>query len=526
MSKSKLELIVEQRVQDVAESKIVTSLSSLISRSFSLSSELGPPADLSERLTGHEFPPLFVAAEFKRASPSKGDIALDLAVDDQTLMYAEAGTGMISVLTEPKWFKGSLEDLEISRRVTNSMNPRPLILRKDFIFDEYQLHEARAYGADTVLLMKSILEEPLLDLLIKASRALCMEPLVEVVNEEETLAALRCGAKVLGVNNRNLHTFVVDMKTTTAIVDVLLRENAPHVKLLALSGVKSREDVIPYEECHGMVTGILVGEALMRSTNPRAFLRSLVYNDQIASDVTRVKVCGINTVEAAQAAAQAGADMIGLIFVAKSVRSVNVEQAKTIIKSIYQFREREGNVKIECPTREETWFDGWAKKVGRLCDGQARPLVVGVFMNQPIDEVNRIAQETGIDLIQLHGHETANDEAKCILPVIRVIHVDSQSSELVSPSDLSAGPASMLLLDTSVKGGGTGGTGVTFDWAIAKDVRSKAPVIMAGGLVPENVAQAIIEARPWGVDVASGVESAPGVKDLEKIRAFVKAAKA
>ncbi|CAN0051568.1 unnamed protein product, partial [Hapterophycus canaliculatus] len=132
-----------------------------------------------------EEPDMAIAAEFKRASPSKGDIALDLKAGEQGFLYASVGAAVLSVLTEPKWFKGSLEDMKEVRVATNKIknnraNRRPAVLRKDFIIDEYQLLEARANGADTVLLIVAILEVERLDALIQACRKLDMEPLVEV----------------------------------------------------------------------------------------------------------------------------------------------------------------------------------------------------------------------------------------------------------------------------------------------------------------------------------------------------------
>jgi len=122
------------------------------------------------------------------------------------------------VLTEPTWFKGFLSDMKDVRNKVASMPRRPAVLRKDFLIDEYMVYEARVHGADTVLLIVAVLEEPLLKSLIACSRELGMEPLVEVNNDEETKLALRCGAKVIGVNNRNLHNFSVDASTTETIM--------------------------------------------------------------------------------------------------------------------------------------------------------------------------------------------------------------------------------------------------------------------------------------------------------------------
>ena len=126
----------------------------------------------------------------QRASPSKGDIAAGIVAGEQGLKYAQAGCSGISVLTEPKWFKGTLDDMRDVRRQVASMDRRPAVLRKDFLLDEYQVYEARVYGADTVLLIVAVLEEAELTALIKCARGLGMEPLVEVNNDAETKVAL------------------------------------------------------------------------------------------------------------------------------------------------------------------------------------------------------------------------------------------------------------------------------------------------------------------------------------------------
>ena len=151
-------------------------------------------------------------AEIKRASPSKGVISLSTCAAAQARKYALSGASVISVLTEPEWFKGSIDDLRAVRQSLESMPNRPAVLRKDFIFDEYQILEARLAGADTVLLIVKMLSHGTLNKLYLYSQLLGMEPLVEVNNVEEMRVAVRLGAKVIGVNNRNLTDFEVDLE--------------------------------------------------------------------------------------------------------------------------------------------------------------------------------------------------------------------------------------------------------------------------------------------------------------------------
>jgi anthranilate synthase/indole-3-glycerol phosphate synthase/phosphoribosylanthranilate isomerase len=218
-------------------------------------------------------------AEVKRASPSKGDIvdASSPSAPAIALSYAMAGASVISVLTEPKWFKGSLEDMRAVRAVVDTLPNRPAVLRKDFILDTYQIDEARVYGADTVLLIVAMLTDEKLAELYHHSQSRGMEPLVEVNNAEELERALQVGAKVIGVNNRNLHDFNVDMGTTTRMADVIKEkygENGGDVILVALSGITGRSDVEKYAS-QG-VGAILVGESLMRAKDKGLFVRELL----------------------------------------------------------------------------------------------------------------------------------------------------------------------------------------------------------------------------------------------------------
>ncbi|KAJ3856239.1 indole-3-glycerol phosphate synthase [Lentinula lateritia] len=216
-------------------------------------------------------PSLSLMAEIKRASPSKGEIAMSTNPAKQGLIYALAGASVISVLTEPTWFKGSLLDMRLVRQAVDKLPNRPAILRKEFIFDEYQIAEARLHGADTVLLIVAMLTEELLTSLYAYSVSLGMEPLVEVNNAVEMARALGLGAKVIGVNNRNLHNFDVDMGTTSRLVDMVREKN---VLLCALSGISGPQDVKVYKG-QG-VNAVLVGEALMRAADTTVFIRDLL----------------------------------------------------------------------------------------------------------------------------------------------------------------------------------------------------------------------------------------------------------
>jgi phosphoribosylanthranilate isomerase len=198
--------------------------------------------------------------------------------------------------------------------------------------------------------------------------------------------------------------------------------------------------------------------------------------------VVRVKICGVTREQDALAAVRLGADALGFNFWPGSKRHLTPAAARRIIERL-------------------------------------PPLVtsVGVFVNQPEGEMRAIAAETGIQVFQLHGDEPPELCSRLPLPVVKAIPVD----EVRTLSKLLSYEVQAFLLDTPSRG--YGGTGQPFDWSLAEGVSEVAPVILAGGLTPENVAEAVRAVRPWAVDVASGVESSPGVKDAARMSRFIEA---
>lgn len=240
--------------------------------------------------------------------------------------------------------------------------------------------------------------------------------------------------------------------------------------------------------------------------------------------MTYVKICGNRTPEDVLAAAEAGADFVGIIFAA-STRRVEIEDAQAMVRALggpLSTHEIQYPPPAQPRAREEIgpWFEHGARVLEAYREVK-RPLVVGVFADQPIDEVNEIAEEVGVDLVQLSGDETWEDCLRVNRQVIQVVHV----SPVDSPSDpmqfVQPGFAIALMLD-SAHGPYRGGTGVTFSWEVAQQVASRIPMLLAGGLTPENVAEAVATVRPWAVDVVSGTET-DGAKDYEKVRAFIQA---
>jgi indole-3-glycerol phosphate synthase len=179
------------------------------------------------------------------------------------MVYARAGAAAISVLTEPTWFKGTLEDMELVRQAVGQLgDARPAVLRKDFIVDGYQVMESRAHGADAVLLIVACLNDSELGGLLDLSREMGMEPLVEVNSAAEMERAVAVGAAVIGINNRDLRSFNVDLGTTDRLAGMV-----PEGTLLAaLSGISTRADVERFAAAGA--TAVLVGEALMLADDP------------------------------------------------------------------------------------------------------------------------------------------------------------------------------------------------------------------------------------------------------------------
>lgn len=477
---------------------------------------LSPPQTSFPRRLKKSSYSLSLMAEVKRASPSKGDIALDICAPAQAKKYALAGASVISVLTEPEWFKGSVNDLRAVRQSLEGMSDRPAVLAKEFIFDEYQILEARLAGADTILLIVKMLDEATLKNLYDYSQKLGMEPLVEVQNSSEMDIAISLGAQVIGVNNRNLANFEVDLETTSR----LMAKVPPETLVCALSGISGPQDVEAYRK--NGVSAVLVGEALMRAEDPRQFANHLLHRSQDVksghkkSDVL-VKICGTRGPEAAQTAIKAGADMIGIILVQRRKRCVSTEIAIKISEVVHTPRELHDSVETNIYDEPYEFFEHTTSFFKR----RSRALLVGVFQNQPLAYI--LAQQAllNLDVVQLHGEEPVEWASLIPVPVIRRFGPQE-------PGLGKRGYHALPLLDSA-----SGGTGERLDLEPIKSVLGMDPglkVVLAGGLNPENVQGILSDLSEYStqiaaVDVSSGVEK-DDMQDLDRIRNFVRAAKA
>jgi len=421
-----------------------------------------------------------IIAEVKRSSPSAGAIRPGADPVQFASLYAAHGAAAISVLTEQVYFSGSLDDL---RSVCAAVSCPAL--RKDFIVDAHQVFEAAAAGAQAVLLIvASLAPAAIVALRTLAEDELGMDALVEVHAEPEMRIALDCGARIIGVNNRNLATLAVDLATSRA----LARYAHPGRVLVSESGLRTAADL---RELGALGYGaFLVGELLMRAPNPALELENLIAQSSPPGPgvaEVKVKVCGLTAAGDARLAVELGAAMLGFNFYPRSPRYIAPAQARPIIAAT--------------PPGIET---------------------VGVFVNATLEEIASAAAASGISTVQLHGDEPAEfcRRLKQRLPGVSVIKAFRTEPGFV-PETAVRYPADAVLIDASCVE--YGGSGLQADWerarAIAAVLRG---AILAGGLTPSNVAAAIQRVRPAVVDVCSGVESVStkGRKDSARMHEF------
>ena len=430
---------------------------------------------------------LSIIAEHKRSSPSAGAIRPGSSVAEIARAYERGGAAAMSVLTEERHFDGSLEDLREARRACGL----PL-LRKDFIVDSYQLAEAASAGAAAVLLIVAALEPPRLRALHDEAAARRLDVLVEVHDAAELEAALDAGACIVGINNRDLRDFSVELERTFS-----LRDAVPDgVLVVSESGISTPEQLARL--CRHRVDGALVGERLMREDDPgggaalrarrcarAAGVGSGAVIVVVGVDAARVKICGITRLADALLAAELGAWAVGMVFYPGSSRRCTIAEAEAIGAAL-----------------------------------RRRVELAGVFVNAPLDEIARVSERVGLTLVQLHGDEgpafCAEVARRTGARTIKAVAVRG----IFSLRDLERFHTSFHLLDGHAPGQ-RGGTGEPFDWTLVSTRRSRVPLIVGGGLDPTNVREAIAATHPFAVDVASGVESAPGIKDPERLRAFL-----
>lgn len=416
--------------------------------------------------------------EVKKASPSKGVLAADFPFVQIAREYQAAGADAISVLTEPEFFMGSVEYFrEIKTHVTVP------VLQKDFFIDEYQIYEAGVLHADAILLICALLDAGKIKKMIQTADLLGISCLVEAHDGEEIRMAVAAGARIIGVNNRDLKTFKTDIANS-----IRLRGLVPSgILFVSESGIRNADDINALRETG--VDGVLIGEALMTSKNIREGLAALKGNRDPAS-ATKIKICGIKSFKDIEYVNEALPDYIGFVF-AKSKRHVDFNKAYLLKSEL---------------------------------DRQIR--AVGVFVNEDIDFIKKCCDRGVIDIVQLHGDEDdryirllKKTVYKPILKAIRIAEKPAEPAAIKEQSENAGNPVKIPryidypLFDTGQKGL-YGGTGRRFDWSVIEGVGQ--PFFLAGGLNIANIVEAIRSTRPFCVDISSGVET-NGIKDRQKI---------
>ena len=392
--------------------------------------------------------------ECKKASPSKGLIRDDFDPATIAKVYKDYASA-ISVLTDEKYFQGSFEFLPMVRNEVTQP-----VLCKDFIIDEYQIYLARYYQADAILLMLSVVNDDEYRHLSQIAHQLNMGILTEASTEQEVERAINLGAKVIGINNRNLRDLSVDLNRVKT-----LSKSIPDDRIIiSESGIYTHNQV---KDLSHYANGFLIGSALMSESNLNLAIRKVILGEN--------KVCGLTRAQDAITVYQAGAIYGGLIFVSNSPRYITPTKARSVIA--------------------------------------AAPLNwVGVFKNSDIDEVCQIAQQLSLYAVQLHGHEDDN----YIQTLRQQLPTTCQIWKALSISD-SIPNHDNPLVSRYIFDNGAGGTGKSFDWSLLKG-KDLSNVILAGGINPQNVSQALAT-DVIGVDLNSGVEISAGIKDKQKITA-------
>lgn len=389
--------------------------------------------------------------ECKSFSPSLGMIREHYEPGAIASIYSRYAAG-ISVLCEPDKFGGDYNHLATVAAVSHLP-----VLCKDFIVDPVQIHAARYFGADAILLMLSVLDDAEYSALAAEAERFELDVLTEVIDEEEVARAVALGAKIIGVNHRNLHDLSIDLSRSSRLAEMIPADAV----LVAESGVRDNETV---RQLGRPASGFLVGSQLTSQPDVDAAARELVYGTN--------KVCGLRTATAAQAAKAAGAVFGGLIFEEASPRNVSRETAASIIGA-------EPGLRYIAVSRRTS---GWGELI--------QPGIEVVQVQAPLSD--SVAEE--LELLAKVREEVGPETQ-----IWRAIPMSAPQGASLAAALVEAGAVDRLVLDS-----GNGGTGTSFDWStIPASVREYS--LLAGGIGLANVAEALAIGCS-GLDLNSGVE--------------------
>ena len=466
--------------------------------------------------------------EIKRASPSKGDIAPNLDAADTARKYIEAGASAISVLTEQNYFKGSLQDLIAVCEEVGNRNVA--VLRKDFLFDPEEVEIAYKCGADAVLLIARMLDTEKLIEMAKECAFLKITAFVELRQSEDLqkykqlLEAVDNRYIVCGVNARDLGDFSIDFLKPAGMIREIRIISGVSSRVVFESGIKTPQ-AAAFAGSLGF-TGMLLGEAA--ASNPE-MASSLVaaFVDAEENDASKkwleyagtlrrrmekkpkpfVKICGITSAPDAVKAVKLGADFLGFVFVAESKRNVS---GSTVAKIAGEL--------------QNSSLRGKVRLVGVITDP----------FSSEAKEAYAFIDSGVLDFIQLHGcgdeflrAEELDDGKKKVSPA-EIPHypaVNITSVEDLQQIDVMCAYGEPRILIDAKDGDQVGGTGIQVGEGFVEQVGKKTKLWLAGGIDPKNVKDIIQKFNPELLDVSSGVESAPGVKDYAKLEKLFKAIK-
>ncbi len=459
---NKLDVILSDKKQELESLKKIISLKELKQKVANTSLTV---RDFKKSLENNS--KISLIAEIKKASPSLGDINIDINIKKQAKIYESAGASAISVLTD-KHFKGEISFLKEVKKVTNTP-----ILRKDFIFDPYQIYESYLAGADALLLIATVLDQKTLSALVDLTHKLGMECLVETHTKEDVEKALKTNAKVIGINARDLKTFEVNLDTAKNLAKEIPKDRL----IVAESGIEARKDVERLAEAGVKV--ILVGTTLMKASNVRVKIKEFCIN---VKKIPKIKICGITSKKDALAVAKLKPDYLGFIFDKESKRYIKPEVAREIISSV---RKIHGN-KIN---------------------------FVGVFVDEDIKKVKQIVKNCGLNVVQLHGEESTEyvPKLKKICEVWKVIMIKKSSDKNKVKKYYKV--TDKILFDAGK------GSGQEVNLSLLKNEYID---ILAGGLGNENIKSILGKISPDIVDANSKLESAPGKKDIDLVKEFIR----
>jgi len=397
--------------------------------------------------------------ECKKASPSKGLIRNNFNLDYIASVYNHYANA-ISVLTDEKYFQGNLDFIHQVRKHVSQP-----ILCKDFIISTYQVYLARYYEADAILLMLSVLDNASYIELSTLAHSLNMGVLTEASTTSEIERAITLGAKVIGINNRNLKNLTTDLNRTKQLAPSIPK----NITIISESGLYTNQQVRTLSQ---YANGFLIGSSLMAENDLELAVRKVIYGE--------IKICGLTSAEDALQAYQAGATFGGLIFAEHSPRYIDQKQALNIITG--------------APLR-----------------------YVGVFQNHTIHQIITIVNALSLSAVQLHGEEDQEyiNSLRAQLPtsvqIWKAYGVNKQFPQLIENN------VDRHLCDSQIENQ-SGGTGKPFNWEI---LTGNTPIMLAGGLSPDNIHQAA-SLGCLGLDLNSGVESSPGKKDTQKLKLVFK----